>query len=109
MKHKQGSMKYDIEDIEELDEFGNEDESIILNDKGSKCISKYKGVGSIGVSLRKGESIDSLLKRFKKNVMESNIMTEYSESRVFVKPSVVRRQKKINRKFKAKLAEKNKY
>ena len=106
MKYKAGKMKYDLDTIEVQDEFGIEEESIILN---NTSISRFKGVGPVAVSLRKGESIDSLLKRFKKGVIESNILTEYHEAMTFVKPSVKRRQKKINRKFKARRAELNKY
>ena len=106
MKHNYGAMKYDIDEVVERDEFVEDEKSIILN---NTSISRFKGVGPVAVSLRKGESIDSLLKRFKKGVIESNILTEYHEAMTFVKPSVKRRQKKINRKFKARRAELNKY
>lgn len=96
-------MKYDLEEVAELEEFGPEEKVVIVN--------KYnmKNKGGVAVALRQGESIDGLLKRFKKSVIESNVLNEYHESLVFVKPSVQKRQKRINRKFKARLAERNKY
>lgn len=106
MKYQQGAIKYDLEDIESPEEFVSEEENVILT---SKINSRTRGIGGVAVALRKGESIDSLLKRFKKSVIESDILTEYHESLSFVKPSVSRRQKKINRKFKARRAEANKY
>lgn len=106
MKYQQGKMKYELDEASVEYEFVEEEKDSILNTNMS---SRYKGVGAVGVALKKGESIDSLLKRFKKNVIESNILTEYYESTVFVKPSVSRRQKRLNRKFKAKRAELNKY
>ena len=102
-KFQQGAMKYDVEEVAELEEFGPEEKVVIVNKTNKK-----RG-GGIGVALRSGESIDSLLKRFKKSVIQSNILTEYHESLVFVKPSVKKRQKKISRKFKARIAERNKY
>lgn len=71
---------------------------------------KYYPVKSkpgIGVSLSKDESLDSLLKRFKKLVLESDIIKKYQESKVFVEPSVKRRLKKSHRKYRAKLASQN--
>ena len=44
MKYKAGKMKYDLDTIEVQDEFGIEEESIILS---NTAISRFKGVGSV--------------------------------------------------------------
>lgn len=102
-KHQQGAMKYDLDEAIELEEFGPEEKVVILSSYN------IKNKGGVAVALRAGESIDSLLKRFKKGIIESNVLNDYHESLTFTKPSVVKRQKRINRKFRARIAEKNKY
>lgn len=107
MKYQKGAMKYDLDEINDVqEEFSNGEKDVILD---TKVTSRFKGVGGVAVAARKGESIDSLLKRFKKNIIESNVLGEYQEKLTFVKPSVIRRQKKINRKYKARRSELNKY
>jgi small subunit ribosomal protein S21 len=51
----------------------------------------------IGVVRRGDESIDSLLSRFKKEIIKSDILNEYKERESFVKPSVKNRLKKSQR------------
>jgi small subunit ribosomal protein S21 len=41
-----------------------------------------------------GESVDSLLRRFKKKVQNDRILSEVRRRRFFEKPSVVRKRKK---------------
>jgi ribosomal protein S21 len=101
----QGAVKYDLNPT--TDPVDNTEYSI-EKEKTSKF--KYtpndKRQG-LGVSLWKDESIDSLLKRFKKTVLEHDIMKQYQESAVFVKPSVTARLKKEQRKFKSRRASQN--
>lgn len=100
-------LKYDIDDINIED---NVDFEIDINDSDPKSRFKYKNYDNtpgIGVALYKDESFESLLKRFKKSVMESNIIKQYQDNLVFVKPSVERRMKKSIRKFKARRSSQN--
>jgi ribosomal protein S21 len=69
------------------------------------CNGRFKGCArGASVHARAGESIDSLLGRFKKSVMDSNILEEYKDGLEFVKPSVKARQKKMMRKRRARLS-----
>lgn len=100
----QGAIKYDLNpkvEVDENPEYG-------LSDAKSKF--KYTNNdkrGGIGVSLYKDESIESLLKRFKKTIMESDVLKQYQESQIFTKPSVKARIKKEQRKFKARRSSQN--
>jgi small subunit ribosomal protein S21 len=61
-----------------------------------KDVAKNYGSDSgVGVTRRSGEHVESLLKRFKSKVKNSEILTEYTDRRYFTKPSVKKRQKKI--------------
>lgn len=68
-------------------------------------VGRHKG-GSrgVGVALREGESIESLLSRFKREVIQTGILEEYKEHQVFVKPSVTARLKRSKRKRNARLS-----
>lgn len=48
----------------------------------------------IGVERRKNETIDRLLKRFKKEVKESDILKTFFENRYYEKPSHKKRRKR---------------
>lgn len=58
------------------------------------------------VKVQSGESIDSALKRFKKECMKSGIFSEVRERRFYEKPSVKRKRKQAaaERKMRRKLA-----
>jgi len=47
----------------------------------------------ISVHLRKGESVESLIKRFKRKVGKSGILKEVRDRTEYLKPSVKRRKK----------------
>lgn len=49
----------------------------------------------IGVTLQKSESIDRVLKRFKRKYERSGILREYKDRTAFIKPSVVKRKQRI--------------
>jgi len=69
------------------------------------CQGRFKGCAhGASVYARPGESINSLLGRFKKSVMDSNILEEYKEGLEFVKPSAKARQKKMMRKRRSRLS-----
>lgn len=51
-------------------------------------------MGSMGVLVKKGESIDKALRRFKKKVDSSKVLREYKERQEFVSPSVKKKQQK---------------
>lgn len=108
MKHKQGAIKYDIEEIVEVDVV---DESTFFNsDKNVKfkyIRSDRPGKGGVGVGLHKDESFESLLKRFKKSMLESGVLKEYQDSLVYEKPSVIAKRKRNHRKYKARNAAQN--
>jgi small subunit ribosomal protein S21 len=53
---------------------------------------------NVEVRLRKGESVDRLIKRFTKKVRKEEILDEYRERKYFEKPSVKRRKEKAKRK-----------
>lgn len=46
------------------------------------------------VTIREGESFDSLLKRFNKKVQGNRVLSEVRRRRFFEKPSVVKKRKK---------------
>jgi small subunit ribosomal protein S21 len=46
------------------------------------------------VEVERGESFDSLLRRFKKKVQRDRVMSEARRRRFFEKPSVIRKRKK---------------
>ncbi len=48
----------------------------------------------IKVAIQEGESIDKILKRFKKKYEKAGILKEFRKRSFFVKPSVKRRMKK---------------
>lgn len=49
----------------------------------------------IGVTLQKSESIDRVLKRFKRKYERAGILREYKDRTAFVKPSVEKRKQRI--------------
>ncbi|MCL2039676.1 MAG: 30S ribosomal protein S21 [Bacteroidetes bacterium] len=49
----------------------------------------------IGVTLQKSESIDRVLKRFKRKYEKAGILREYKGRTAFVKPSIEKRQQRI--------------
>ncbi len=63
----------------------------------------------VKVSIQEGESIDKLLKRFKKKYEKAGILKEFRKRGFFVKPSVKRKMKKAKaiRRVKRTLAEEN--
>lgn len=71
---------------------------------------RCKKTGS-GVAVVRGanESIESLLGRFKKEVINHGVIEKYKDSLVFVKPSVKARQKKSKRKHNAQNAHSKEY
>jgi small subunit ribosomal protein S21 len=48
----------------------------------------------IKVAIQEGESIDKILKRFKKKYEKAGILKEFRKRSFFVKPSIKRRMKK---------------
>jgi len=46
------------------------------------------------VEVERGESFDSLLRRFKKKVQRDRVLSEARRRRFFEKPSVIRKRKK---------------
>lgn len=65
---------------------------------------KGKGGSGVGVCLHDGESIESLIGRFKKGVIASGVLDDYKERGEFVKPSVKARLKKSMRKRRSRLS-----
>ena len=61
----------------------------------------------IKVAIQEGESIDKILKRFKKKYEKAGILKEFRKRGFFVKPSIKRRMKKAKaiRRAKRTLAE----
>ena len=57
--------------------------------------------GGIGVALRTAESVESMIKRFKKTVIESKVLDRYHQSQEFIKPSIMKRAKRSTRKYRA--------
>lgn len=53
--------------------------------------------------VRKNESIDRALKRFKRQVNESGVLNEYRSRTEYIKPSVRKREKLKKAKFEQKL------
>ncbi|RFM23763.1 MAG: 30S ribosomal protein S21 [Candidatus Thermochlorobacter aerophilum] len=58
----------------------------------------------VGVQIMEGESIDKLLKRFKKKYERAGILKEYRRRTYFIKPSVERRLKELRSKRRAQRA-----
>jgi len=58
-------------------------------------------MGVTQVVVEKGESFESVLKRFKKVVQEDRILSEVRQRRFFEKPSQVRKRKKAAKKRKS--------
>ena len=48
----------------------------------------------LGVKVRDGESIESVLKRFKKECEKAGVLTEIKKREYFEKPSVIKKKKK---------------
>lgn len=48
------------------------------------------------------ESVDSLIQRFKRKYKQSKISQQYSDSGFYLKPSVIKREKKISSKIRKK-------
>ncbi|MCS7013112.1 MAG: 30S ribosomal protein S21 [Chloroherpetonaceae bacterium] len=55
----------------------------------------------VGVQLMEGESIDKMLKRFKKKYERAGILKEYRRRTYYTKPSVEERLKESRRKRRA--------
>jgi len=101
------AIKYDLEPVIEASE---NDEFVIEKMKGKYKVSTVNShKGGIGVALGKDESVESLLKRFKKSVLESDVIRIYQERQVYVKPSIAKRLKKAHRQYRARLSSKNYY
>jgi len=47
----------------------------------------------LGVKVRDGESIESVLKRFKKECEKAGVLTEIKKREYFEKPSVIKKKK----------------
>tara|TARA_R100000008_G_C3544131_1_gene146541 strand:- start:494 stop:721 length:228 start_codon:yes stop_codon:yes gene_type:complete len=56
------------------------------------------GPVNVEVRLRKGESVERLIKRFTKKVRKEGILDEVRDRRYFEKPSLKRKREKIKRK-----------
>jgi small subunit ribosomal protein S21 len=53
-------------------------------------------IDGISVVHRESESIDSMLKRFKKKVVKSEILKEYRDKSEYLKPSEAKRKKRMD-------------
>jgi len=62
--------------------------------QGSPGSSLYNDKIGITVIRREGESIDTMLKRFKRKVQKSEILREYRSRVEYLKPSVAKRKKR---------------
>ena len=60
-----------------------------------KELKKLKHI-SLHVEAKKNETVDSMLRRFKKNVKISGLMNEIKERSFYEKPSIIKRRKKKN-------------
>lgn len=69
----------------------------------SRCSRRGSG---IAVARGKNESIESLLSRFKKEIITHGVLDQYKESLSFVKPSIKNRIKRLRRKRNAQLSNK---
>jgi len=77
------------------------------NEKRFNCSGRHKGCSrGVAVQLRPDESIESLLSRFKRAVINTGILDTYKENTEFVKPSVKARAKRMKRKRNARLSNK---
>jgi small subunit ribosomal protein S21 len=56
---------------------------------------------NVGVKVRYN-NVEKALSIFKKRVKETGILQEYRDRQEFVKPSVIKRKKKLDAKYKAK-------
>jgi small subunit ribosomal protein S21 len=61
------------------------------NNKSDSVIAR-----GVSVELRNSESIESLIRRFKKKVIKSEILREYRDKTEYLKPSVKKRKKSID-------------
>lgn len=62
----------------------------MIEDKESKKIKNCR----LYVTARDGEQVESMIRRFKKNVKISGLMQEINERSFYEKPSVIKRRKK---------------
>jgi len=53
---------------------------------------------NVEVRLRKGETVERLIKRFTKKVRKEGILDEYRDKRYFEKPSLRKKRERIKRK-----------
>ena len=53
---------------------------------------------NVEVRLRKGETVERLIKRFTKKVRKEGILDEYRDKRYFEKPSIRKKRERIKRK-----------
>lgn len=65
--------------------------------------NKIKKGKRLTTIVKKNESIERALKRFKRQVNESNVLNEYRSRTEYVKPSVKKREKLKKAKFEQKL------
>jgi len=103
-RYSKGAIKYDLNPV---DTTGMNDEDTEFFGEKKNARFQFRSNNNkpgIGVALHKEESVDSLIKRFKKSMLESGKMKEYAETQFFEKPSILARKKKSNRRYKAKLA-----
>jgi len=56
------------------------------------------GTINVEVRLRKGETVERLIKRFTKKVRKEGILDEYRDKRYFEKPSLRKKRERIKRK-----------
>ncbi len=62
---------------------------------------KKGGLGVTQVVVEKGESFESVLRRFKKVVQEDRVLSEVRQRRFYEKPSQIRKRKKAAKKRKS--------
>lgn len=67
---------------------------VLFDPANSAFISKESGITMANVELRPGESQEQLLKRFRKEVTKSRVLSTARKKRWFTPPSEVRRIKK---------------
>ena len=65
-----------------------------ISDRFCLLIDVIKGVSTISVELRPGESQEGLLKRFRKSVAEARVLPIVRQKRWFTSKSEIRRIKK---------------
>ena len=59
------------------------------------------------IKLKKGENINSAVKRLKKKVRATGLIKEIRSRKEFLKPSVIKRKSKLKAKYKAEWLRKN--